>query len=550
MSESHLQLFQQTGSESAFEKLVSQHKPTVCKIAFKITNDQTAVEEISQNVFMQLAKSANSIKEPSALQSWLATTTKNLSVSYVRREIKTRQARKKLSSNCLEPPKPNLPIADIQEALSSLPQKDRQLVEEHFIAGLTYRQIADREDISEAAAQKRVSRSIHQLRKWFSSRGVKVSAGALGLVLSSNSSEANTASSSSPELLRQGMAKPTDLPTRRSSWLTPLSSNPILYSSALLLFLVALTIAIGFATKGDDTDRSAISKNQNSLISAPSSRPSKSPTQSRILDLDQLIDQAVADLKERRFGSDYFFDDLDSYQQQFNRIPDGQHQKALEIAKNIGDKRISENVISRICVSWGNYAPIAAYSFLRPHISTEFGMYADRQIFINWGKRDGQGAWAHLTEKSKGHQEMAEPKDDDFTYEEWNKRWENWVEADFFPERAAVFMGWLASSPESAIPTILEHHSSMRYLPETIGYWNYSYSFSFVLFGDKSAISFLRPVDQSTRQRIFAALGKTNLDLVDRLDTGPYASHRQLLKRYSKIYPEEYLEWEQKFAGQ
>jgi Sigma-70, region 4 len=78
----------------------------------------------------------------------------------------------------------------LDEGLSRLRQRDRDVLLWRFFESRSVVQIAEALGISEHAASKRVTRAVDRLRDFFSRRGVSVSSATLGAILATNVSEA------------------------------------------------------------------------------------------------------------------------------------------------------------------------------------------------------------------------------------------------------------------------------------------------------------------------------------------------------------------------
>ncbi len=193
-----LQNFAQTGSQDAFAQLARRYVDVVYSAARRqVRNDAHAAEDITQAVFLLLARKARAIPTDRPLSAWLLRVT-----AYCAANARRKQDRQKLyerrSAMAADTSKQGGRSGDdpdwellsplLDQGISKLPAADRDAVLLRFIEKKSLRQIAEVLDISEEAAQKRVTRAVDKLRDFFHRRGVvTMSAAGLAVLLASQS---------------------------------------------------------------------------------------------------------------------------------------------------------------------------------------------------------------------------------------------------------------------------------------------------------------------------------------------------------------------------
>ena len=162
--------FCQEHCEEAFATLVSRHVNMVYSAALRKTANPHAAEEISQAVFIILAKKASSLKNKSTLSGWLYETTRLTACNFIRNEVRrAKREQEAFMQSLAEETESNLwtHIAPhLEDAMGELNPKDRDVIVLRFFAGKTFAEVATAFGDTENAAKKRVHRSLEKLRKF------------------------------------------------------------------------------------------------------------------------------------------------------------------------------------------------------------------------------------------------------------------------------------------------------------------------------------------------------------------------------------------------
>jgi RNA polymerase sigma-70 factor (ECF subfamily) len=73
------------GESGAFAELVDKYKQPVMNLAYRMLRDITEAEDLAQNVFVQVHKSAHRYEVASKFSTWLFTIARNLCLNEIRR---------------------------------------------------------------------------------------------------------------------------------------------------------------------------------------------------------------------------------------------------------------------------------------------------------------------------------------------------------------------------------------------------------------------------------------------------------------------------------
>jgi RNA polymerase sigma factor (sigma-70 family) len=182
-------------SEEAFTTLVQRHIRLVYSVAFRQLGNAHQAEEVSQAVFIILARKAAGFRRGTLLTGWLYQTARLTTANFLRSERRRHRREQEahmqseIRESHAEPVWQGLaPLLD--EAMGQLGAKERNAILLRFFEGRTFSEVAVALDSNETAVQKRISRAVGKLHSFFVRRGVKVSAGVLVGVISANSLQA------------------------------------------------------------------------------------------------------------------------------------------------------------------------------------------------------------------------------------------------------------------------------------------------------------------------------------------------------------------------
>ena len=190
-----LQDYAERQSEAAFTQLVRRHVDLVHSAATRMSNDAHAAQDITQTVFVALAQNAVRLQHHPVLSGWLHTTARNLAAKSVRATVRRQNREQEAATmNELLATAPDVSWNEIgphlDAAIGELTEPERNVVLLRYFERKTAGEIGVLLGINEDAAQKRVSRAVERLRKFFAKRGVSVGAGGLVVVISANAVQA------------------------------------------------------------------------------------------------------------------------------------------------------------------------------------------------------------------------------------------------------------------------------------------------------------------------------------------------------------------------
>jgi len=161
------------GDESALAELYDRYSPLALGLALKITREQGEAEDVVHDAFVAVVERADQYRpDRGTVAAWLVTTVRNLSLDRSRRRVRraqiTEEELRHEPLDTVSTPESLTAAAATQSvvrrALEGLAPAQRRALELAFFEGLSYPEIAERENIPLGTVKSRAARALAALR--------------------------------------------------------------------------------------------------------------------------------------------------------------------------------------------------------------------------------------------------------------------------------------------------------------------------------------------------------------------------------------------------
>jgi RNA polymerase sigma factor (sigma-70 family) len=178
------------GSQTALAALIRRHVDLVYAAGIRQTGDPGLADDVTQAVFIVLAKKAHTLSGRATIAGWLMVVTRHIA----RRAVRTRDRRLRHERNAAKPEATKVDARDASKteladaldgALARLRARDREALALRFIQSRSLAETGHALGISEDAARKRVERGLERLRESLGRGGVALGAAGMSKAIES-----------------------------------------------------------------------------------------------------------------------------------------------------------------------------------------------------------------------------------------------------------------------------------------------------------------------------------------------------------------------------
>lgn len=173
----------QQGDVAAFEELVSRHEKPLWNFLRRLVRDPATAEDLLQETFMRVIKSAPEWKPTAKFSTWLYTIGRNLCIDHARSKVKQRVQSLDGSRGGQEPESglaERIPgcsmsgetatltrelAAALDRAIQALPEAQREVFVMREVLDLSFAEIAEAVGASEPTVKSRMRYALERLRE-------------------------------------------------------------------------------------------------------------------------------------------------------------------------------------------------------------------------------------------------------------------------------------------------------------------------------------------------------------------------------------------------
>jgi RNA polymerase sigma-70 factor, ECF subfamily len=160
------------GDSEAFKQVYLRYKDDVLALASVMLGRQDGSLDLLHDVFISLARNIHNLTQDSNLKGYILTAAANRARDLLAKRGSRPASMETMTNfpsvNTEDPPQTaakNEEADQLKQHLTALPQEQRTVVALHIYAGLSFKEIATREKISENTAQSRYRYALEKLRR-------------------------------------------------------------------------------------------------------------------------------------------------------------------------------------------------------------------------------------------------------------------------------------------------------------------------------------------------------------------------------------------------
>ncbi len=163
----------------AFATLYDRHSRPAYSLAYRMMGERQAAEDLVQDAFLKLWRSATSYKaERASVRTWLLSIVHNRGIDQLRSVASRRRTQEKIEASAPKS-QPSEAFAQswrnsqrdqVREALSTLPPEQLKILELAYFSGYTHVQIAELLEVPLGTVKGRMRLGLKKMKEYFGSQ--------------------------------------------------------------------------------------------------------------------------------------------------------------------------------------------------------------------------------------------------------------------------------------------------------------------------------------------------------------------------------------------
>jgi RNA polymerase sigma-70 factor (ECF subfamily) len=155
------------GDVAAFEVLYLRYRDWVVGLAYRFTGDSDAALDVLQETFLYFLKKFPGFRLTANLKTFLYPAVRNLSIAARRKAARFQSSEPELAQ-IEQTPSPEVSYShksELEAALGSLPEEQREVLLLRFVDNLKLSEIAEAADVPLGTVKSRLHNALHALRE-------------------------------------------------------------------------------------------------------------------------------------------------------------------------------------------------------------------------------------------------------------------------------------------------------------------------------------------------------------------------------------------------
>ena len=160
------------GDRAAFRQLVLEHSHAMFRLAWRLSGDETAAEDIVQEAFIKAWRKIGEFRMEASFKSWLHRITVNTAMDYLRKHVRrtqfeTPEPEWEKREYAAEAPDTGMQIdigAQTQAAMMNLSEAERTALLLKHYEGHSIKEVARIMEITTGACKQNIFRAVRKMR--------------------------------------------------------------------------------------------------------------------------------------------------------------------------------------------------------------------------------------------------------------------------------------------------------------------------------------------------------------------------------------------------
>lgn len=138
-----------TQQEKGYNMLMDNYGKLLYNQVYRFTKDHSDTDDVLQNIFIKIFKGISSFEGKSTLYSWIYRITHNETMTFLKKRSRYTQVRAEFgqqldrSDISFDSPDPEYIMAVLQDAVKTLPERQRLVFELRYFSELSYKKISE-----------------------------------------------------------------------------------------------------------------------------------------------------------------------------------------------------------------------------------------------------------------------------------------------------------------------------------------------------------------------------------------------------------------------